>query len=195
MIEQQCQALSALLDGDLPAHRVPGLLNSVARDSELRDRWERYQLIGTALRGEGIAMAYREIAPWVRNRIAAEPSLLVPAVRQRHSSRFGPFAGVALAASIAFLAVFAVPALFEPAATSTRGPAIAQAPSSTAAPPQVRGSERFRDSIPQQRWHLDQPGIENKLDHLLVSHQEFAPATGINGMLPYATLVSYASGR
>jgi sigma-E factor negative regulatory protein RseA len=197
MNEQQRQALSALVDGELPAHLAPGLLDAVERDADLQAMWERYHLIGGALRREGAPSTYREVAAGVRARVASEPTVLAPAAaRGRRLSRLAPFAGVALAASAAFLAVFAVPSLFEPAATPAVGPAAAQmavVPASAGSPAGV--ADRFLVSRPGPRWHVDQPGVENQLDRLLVSHQEYAPATGINGMLPYATLVSYDAGR
>jgi sigma-E factor negative regulatory protein RseA len=197
MKEQQRQALSALLDGELPAPQAGRLLDELERDADLRALWEHYHLVSGALRGERVAVAYRDIADRTRAQIAAEPTVLAPgAVRPRRPSRLAPFAGVALAASAAFLAVFAVPSLFQTGVTPPTAPTTAQVP----APAPVRetqplASERFLVGRPSQRWHLDQPAVATKLDRLLVSHQEYAPATGINGMLPYATLVSYDAGR
>jgi len=197
MKELQQQALSALLDGELTAAQASGVLDTLERDPELRGLWERYHLIGGALRGEGVVMAYRDVAERTRANIATEPTILAPAgPRPRGPSRLAPFAGVALAASAAFLAVFAVPSLFEPAATPPTASTVARA----APPAPIDGSrqaasERFLVGRPVQRWHVDQPAVASKLDRLLVNHQEYAPATGINGMLPYATLVSYDAGR
>lgn len=201
MKEPQQQALSALLDGELPAPQASGVLDTLERDPELRASWERYHLIGGVLRGEGVVSAYRDVAERTRARIATEPWVLAPAGPRlrplsRPPSRLAPFAGVALAASAAFLAVFAVPSLFQPAATPPSASAVAQ----TAVPAPVPASrdatsERFLVGRPVQRWHVDQPAVATKLDRLLVSHQEYAPVTGVNGMLPYATLVSYDAGR
>jgi sigma-E factor negative regulatory protein RseA len=213
MKEQQRQAVSALLDGELAASQVGQVIDALEQDPELRALWDRYHLIGGALRREGAALAWRGIAGQTRARIAAEPTVLAPAnLRHRRPSRVAPFAGVALAASAAFLAVFAVPALFQPEAISP-APEIAQTqpqPSHPAVEAQpvptqsdrapaaqvarVSVADRFAPS-PAQRWHIDQPGVVSHLDRLLVSHQESAPDTGINRMLPYATLVSYGTGR
>jgi sigma-E factor negative regulatory protein RseA len=197
MIEQRQQALSALLDGELGAAQASVVLDALERDPDLRGLWERYHLIGSALRGEAVVMTYREVADQTRVRVAAEPTVLAPSGSRPHRpSRLAPFAGVALAASAAFLAVFAVPSLFEPAAPPPKGPTLAQA----ALPEAVQAArgparERFLVGRSVQRWHVDQPALANKLDRMLVNHQEYAPATGINGMLPYATLVSYDAGR
>ncbi len=197
MKEQQQQALSALLDGELTAAQANGVLDTLERDPELRGAWERYHLIGGALRGEPVVMAYRDVAEETRARVASEPTVLAPAApRARRPSRLAPFAGVALAASAAFLAVLAVPSLFEPASIPSAASTMAQTAEHTAVPEsQAAASERFLVGRPFQRWHVDEPGVASKLDRLLVNHQEYAPATGINGMLPYATLVSYDTGR
>jgi sigma-E factor negative regulatory protein RseA len=47
----------------------------------------------------------------------------------------------------------------------------------------------------ERRWHLDRPDLASKLDLFLVNHQEAAPAAGVKGMLPYATLVGYEGPR
>lgn len=216
MKEQQRQAVSALLDGELAALQAGQVIDALERDPELRALWDRYHLIGGALRREGAALAWRGIADQTRARIATEPTVLAPNnLRHRRPSRVAPFAGVALAASAAFLAVFAVPALFHPDVTSSAPRTAQELPRTVApglAPPEVPAgpsgldrppaaqiarasmADRFAPN-PAQRWHIDQPGVVSHLDRLLVNHQESAPDTGINRMLPYATLVSYGTGR
>jgi sigma-E factor negative regulatory protein RseA len=215
MNEHQRQAVSALLDGELEARQAGPAIDALGRDPELRALWERYHLIGGALRREGAALAWRGIADRTRERIAAEPTVLAPAnLRPRRPSRATSFAGIALAASAAFLAVFAVPALFNPEVSSlprtaatppSQAPARLSPADSGEAPArldavqrgqvaQARVADRFAPN-PAQRWHIDQPGIAQHLDRLLVNHQESAPGTGINRMLPYAALVSYGTGR
>ena len=210
MNEQQRQAVSALLDGELEAPQAGQVIDALERDPELRALWERYHLIGGALRREGGALAWRDIAGQTRARIAAEPTVLSPTnLRRRRPSRAASVAGVALAASAAFLAVFAVPALFNPEVSSLPRTAATLPSPAPADPPeepsrldpaqrgqsaQARVADRFAPN-PAQRWHINEPGIVQHLDRLLVSHQESAPSTGINRMLPYATLVSYGTGR
>ena len=40
-------------------------------------------------------------------------------------------------------------------------------------------------------WSLERPEVESKLNSFLVNHQEYARATGMKGILPYATFVSF----
>lgn len=185
MTEQQRQHLSALVDGEIDAVLLHPTLSALESNPDLAETWERYHLIGQALRREPVRPEYRQIAPRVRQCIANEP---VPIARRavRRPSRLGPFAGAALAAAAAFLAVFAVPQLFGPD-LSRPGPAVTVA---SVSPP-----ARFELTQAGQRWNLEEPELKSKLDRFLVSHQAYSTASGIKGFLPYATVVGYEAGR
>jgi sigma-E factor negative regulatory protein RseA len=196
MSEQQRQHVSALVDGELDSMTVHTALAALAASPDLQAAWERYHLIGNALRGDTIHPEFRQIAERLRARIADEPIPLTPAAARRGggSSRVGTFLGAALAASAAFLAVFAVPQLFE------AGPAVSTTTTTSAplvvvssTPPRVL-TERFEVQTSGQRWHVTQPALENKLDRFLVNHQEYSPVA-LKGLLPYATFVGYETGR
>lgn len=196
MSEQQRQHVSALVDGELDSMTVHTALAALAASPDLQAAWERYHLIGNALRGDAIHPEFRQIAERLRARIADEPIPLTPAAARRGggSSRVGTFLGAALAASAAFLAVFAVPQLFE------TGPAVSTTTTTSAplvvvssTPPHVL-TERFEVQTSGQRWHVTQPALENKLDRFLVNHQEYSPVA-LKGLLPYATFVGYETGR
>jgi len=187
MSEQQRQHLSALVDGEVDPALARATVSALASNKGLREAWEHYHLIGAGIRSERLRGEYREIASLVSARIADEPMLVTPtAPRYVRPSRLGAFAGAALAASAAFLAVFAVPQLFD----SQRVAPISPVAKTLQAPP-----EPFRLFGPAQRWHVDEPALENKLDRLLVTHQEQSPASGLTGFLPYATVVGYEAGR
>lgn len=182
MIEER-QQLSLLVDGELDVRQAAGLCDQVGRDPQLRATWERYQLAGRALRGEHIDPDARAVADRVRSALESEP---VPIMMRKvpRASRTAPFAGAALAAAAVFLAVFAVPSfLHGPGDDRSLPRDLATAELSVAPPSRER------------RWNLNRPDLENKLDLFLVNHQEAAPATGVKGMLSYATLVGYESGR
>jgi len=186
MSEQQRQQLSALVDDEIESALVQETLSAVGSNKGLSDAWERYHLIGAGIRSEPLCGEYRRIALLVSSRIADEPVPIARAVARRRSSRLGTFAGAALAASAAFFAVFAVPQLFEPE-RSDRTPALAE---NLPPPPQP-----FQLASPAQRWHVDKPALESKLDRLLVTHQEQSQASGMKGFLPYATVIGYEAGR
>jgi sigma-E factor negative regulatory protein RseA len=188
MSEQQHQHLSALVDGEIDPALLDVTVSAIESSTELETCWERYHLIGSALRSETIREEYRQIAARVRDRIDGEPIPITrpPASSESRPSRLGPFAGAALAASAAFFAVFAVPELFDPEPGS-KSPSVAQ---STATSP-----AQFQLARSGQRWHLDQPALESKLDRFLMNHQELSTASSIKGFLPYATFVGYEARR
>jgi sigma-E factor negative regulatory protein RseA len=185
MSDQQLEQLSAMMDGELGRQLAGGLLDRICMDSDLRATWERYHLIAQALRGEAIDPAARGLAASVGEALLAEP---IP-IRHRPSRaglllRLAPFGGAALAAGAAFLAVFAVPSLV---GGPERATPVSLQPQVAALSPATGSAER--------RWHLDRPDLASKLDLFLVNHQEAAPAAGVKGMLPYATLVGYEGPR
>lgn len=192
MIDEQRQRISVLQDGELDPASAARLVDALASDPELRGAWERYHLIGLALRHERVEPASASIADAVRRRLEQEPTILAPghlrgtrASRGRH--RVAPFAGIGLAAAAAFMAVFVVPAWLDHGATLAPGtanlPSFASQPTPVLIPAQAK------------RWDLDRPELADKLDLFLVTHQETAPATGSKGILPYATFVGYEAGR
>ena len=104
-----------MADDELDDALTTTTVSALQSDPDLRGTWERYHLIGSAIRREPIRPEYREIAAGVRENLRAEPTVLSPAgTRRAKPSRVGPFVGVGLAAGAAFLAVFAVPQFFSP---------------------------------------------------------------------------------
>jgi len=166
---------------------VHATVSALESSAGLGELWEHYHLIGAAIRSEPVREEYRRIAAQVSQRIAEEPDIMPkPAARPVRISRLAPFVGIALAASAAFFAVFAVPQLFSPGSDA---PVVPSRQAGLAPPKQ------FLLSSPTQRWHVNEPALENKLDRFLVNHQEQSPATGVKGFLPYATLVGYEARR
>lgn len=190
MSDQQREHVSAFLDGEIDETLLRPTVSAMESSTELERTWETYHLIGQAMRGETVHSEFRAIAARVRSQVAAEPELLQRArERKDRSSRLSPFAGAALAASAALLAVFAVPQLFDPAPETP----IASAPA--VAYPATAPTRQFEIARSGQRWHLDKPALQSKLDRFLVNHQAYSPSSGIKGFLPYATVVGYEVGR
>jgi sigma-E factor negative regulatory protein RseA len=183
MNDEPRQRLSELQDGRLDAVQTARLLDAVGRDPSLGATWERYHLIGAAIRGEAVDPRQRVIAERVRQTLAPEPTVLAPPrTPARSRQRLRRFAALALAASLASVVFINAPTLFRGTSPTSADPA---------RPPQL--AERAH--APGERWHLDRPDLANKLDLFLVTHQATVPATGAKGMLPYATLVGYQQSR
>src|ERR1700722_5296777 len=109
MSEQIREQVSAFLDGELPDTETELLLKRLTRDGELRESFGRYALIGEAIRGTSGALLTRGFAGRVNIAIDGEA---VPAHGQ--GTRAGaprwwrPFAGVAVAAGVAAVAIVAL---------------------------------------------------------------------------------------
>lgn len=203
MIDEPKHRLSALLDGELAATQLPALLDALTDDPELRACWERYTLIGQSIRGEAIHINARQLAEQVRTALHTEPTLLRPPrslpVPHRWSRRD---TGWALAASVTLMAVLTLPLLStEPDAPEladvSRNTPLNTPPSTSLSVPLVEQQleHQLAQQFEHQRWHLEQPELASKLDRYLVTHQAKASASGATGLLPYAMLVGYETGR
>lgn len=104
------QQLSALMDGDLSADEARFLLRRLQHDHELAGCWERWQLCGDVLRGQGSAPAPAGFAERVAQTIAAESSSATAGASQapppRPRNLLARWGGGALAASVALVALF-----------------------------------------------------------------------------------------
>lgn len=164
------EQLSALLDGELPEAEVAMAVRRAARDETMRATALRYSLIGDALRDELPPGRPADLVARVRAALDAGPA---PAVampkRFRHIARYG--AGLAVAASVALVALVALPG---------RQP--------VDAPPLLSATE-VASPGPEQRMML-QPvytraagGGPDRLTRYYVNHTGFAPPVSGRGAL------------
>ena len=106
MSEQIREQVSAFLDGELPSSETELLLKRLMRDAELRESFGRYALIGESMRGTASVPVTRSFAARVNGAIDGEPATAAPpAVRIRANRWWRPFAGAAVAAGVAAVAV------------------------------------------------------------------------------------------
>jgi sigma-E factor negative regulatory protein RseA len=109
MSEQIREQVSAFLDGELPNSETELLLKRLTRDPELRESFGRYALIGESLRGGTHARLTQGFPGRVNRAIDGEPLVADPAtVRGRSAVWWRPFAGAAVAAGVAAIAVVAL---------------------------------------------------------------------------------------
>lgn len=182
MSEDHRQRISELQDGELAPSEIPALLEALATDAELRRCWERYALIGQALRGEVIDPQARQLADRVQRALTVEPLRPLSRPRSRWTGPRVRLIGVGLAASVLLVAVLSTPLLLrERQASYPRVPLVA------------RMNEQRGWSV--QRWHIGRPELVHKLDRYLLTHQAAAPATSAKGSLPYVMLVGGSGGR
>jgi sigma-E factor negative regulatory protein RseA len=153
------------------------LLRRLAGDDMLRRQFSRYQLISDALRDH----LPEQVTPDFHLRVqAALRDEAVPAAapaRVNLAAFVKPAAGVAIAASVAVVAVLSLQGVRQ-ADPQSATPTVASAPAATdyiraeGQPPPAAASRPARD-----------------LDAYLVNHHEIAVNRGMRGMLPYVQIV------
>lgn len=112
MTEKLKQSLSAVIDDEAEAFEVRRVLDELDRDPALAGLWDRYHIIGSALRGERTGAQATMLPTAMRDRIweALEPELagaagMPAAAAAGGKSRLGRYTGLAVAASVAFAVV------------------------------------------------------------------------------------------
>ncbi len=220
------ERLSSLLDGELDDTQQRHAIDALSGDAGARERWERFHLAGDVLHGD-LAEA---IDPRFTSRVMAaiddEPAILAPppprqssTTRTHAPSRLSKrFAGLAVAASVAAVAVMGVESLYheDPAAPlnqqvaentsppseyirlakqpslSTAAPlasvvnAPLTAPSSPLAAPSLTARTEMFRAHPEIVRHIDP-----RLHKYLINHSQQAARSNIQGVMPYARIVTY----
>jgi sigma-E factor negative regulatory protein RseA len=106
MSEQIREQVSAFLDGELPNSETELLLKRLTRDTDLRESFGRYALIGECVRGGTRARLSQGFMSRVNSAIdGAAPGAAPPAVRGRFRPWSRMVAGAAVAAGVAAVAV------------------------------------------------------------------------------------------
>jgi len=208
MNEKIDEQLSALIDDELTSHEVNEVLDVLAKDNELRNRWERYHLIRDVMHNDLQSDIQHGLSDRVHEALQSEPTMLAPS---RKVVSFPPFmkqvTSFAVAASITAVAILGV--------QSVTHQNVVTAPQQVASVPDVQqipgvAPQRVATSpdytrpassntewtrVSGTRWNLNRKDVELKLNSYLVNHSEYSGFSGMRGLLPYAKIVSYDSNR
>jgi sigma-E factor negative regulatory protein RseA len=186
------ERLSALVDSEAEGFEVRRLLDELARNKQDMALWERYHLIGDAVRG-GLNHAARPgFADAVMARIADEAES-VPVAGAVGRRLVKPVAGVAMAASVAVAVLVGVVNLTggeDPAV-----PAVAEAentippPAQRAAPAADAGPVIAASSTSRSRPALEPlEASDARIHSFIVNHAEHGAG---RGLMPYVRVVGY----
>lgn len=186
------EQLSAMADGEIETEGTRFLLKRLERDPEFRGSWERYHLIRDCLRHQG-TMAPADfcagVAALIDADIAAESR---PA--QRHVWR--GFAGGAIAAGVAAMALFALRPVADSGAldnaqnglAATNLDQVAAMTTSDLVPPW-----RVAPVAERERFVLVQQPMPAELDGYFLRHGEAAGGSSLLGPLPAVQTVASAA--
>ena len=168
------EQLSALVDNELAENEQRLLLKQLAADPGLQARLSRYQLASDALHNHLPQRIDPAFHTRVQAAIADAPPLRAGGTVVR--SLLKPATGVAIAASVAVVAVLSLQSIRDENPDETQ--VLASSPDTSS------GTYLRADNIPPPAAPLAQG-----LDVYLVNHNEYAVNRSMQGMLPYVRLV------
>lgn len=205
MTDKWNEKISALMDHQLSAPETDECAARVAHDPALRDCWERYHLIGDALRNNGQNNLpdnlKHDLAARVSSIIANEAPLPISLDTYQHTHRyikgrsaafFKPLVGMAIAASVAMVAIVSF---------NMTGGVNPSGQQLVMAPLQNSASMMSAQSVPQAvtapapvASQPTDPTLANpQLAGYLEDHSKYSNTTLVQGqMLPYVRIVGYA---
>lgn len=172
------EQLSACLDGELPDRELALLLKRVGQDRELRSTMTRYGIISETLRTGSAARISPDFAARVMGQVEAEPKTAAPRISPALWHRLRPAAGLAVAASVAALALFSVQrsGMFpadEVATTAAEGV--------TATPEIQESSDRYVVPMNASSSSVFIPAT--RLTNYVVAHSEYSSPLGRRSVL------------
>lgn len=180
MNDKILEQVSALADSELSSQEAELLFARMAKDAGLRDAWQDYHLIGDAMRN---GLGETHDADFAARVLAAVDGVEQPAGRRFNTNRWlvrlRPVAGLAVAASVAMVAVFAL--------QQPHGPAPAEVvPTGAGSPATVPmlGAQQvdFTD--------VESPELQNQLRGYLLNHNEHAASAPMRGLMPYVQITA-----
>lgn len=190
MSEQVREQISAFLDGELPRAETDLLLRRLTRDSELRQTFGRYALIGEACRDDGGTRLSARFAANLGRALDAEAPLAAGIQRRPRTRRLWRHAAsAAVAAGVAVVAVFA---LQQRANTPTLGlhrpkfaSTLAVAPQFRAAPAGVADAshEALSYTVPTTLAEAPAALPPARLTNYVFAHSEYTSFLGQRSLL------------
>jgi sigma-E factor negative regulatory protein RseA len=219
MTKQYEEQLSSFMDGELDHTSHEQIIKNISSDQQLKNRWERYHLISDSLKNNLPASLQFDFADSVMSAVEAEPTVLAPQTQRvgQPSERMpAPLmkrvAGFAIAASVATIAVIGVQTQYESEAPeqiaempSSRDfvriqnePQVAVLPSLNA--PITKDGFTTASSVQQralgfaiQNPQKSEPNVVEfnpQLHKYIVNHHQHVSGTRVQGLIPYARIVS-----
>jgi len=184
--------LSAVIDNELSEQEMLQVSHQISRDSDLREKLVRYQMISDSLRGETVNLPSMDLVNSVSQRLESEPTVLAPVKSHRGIPKWiQPAAGAALAASVAAGGILLAPQFIggtQQQAPSSGGLQVVAQPVSQVAPVPTLVAKK------EPHWKtIEDNHTRTRLDNYLEQHSQYAPAPGgVRGVMPYTSFVSYS---
>jgi sigma-E factor negative regulatory protein RseA len=178
--------LSELMDGEIGGETGRFILRRLEASSELRGAWARYHLIRDCMRYQDRSFAHTELSVRVRQAISSAPDPAEAGVASSGRRWLRPVAGLAVAATVALMAVVAV----SPNLQHTAVPAGDQAAAIPAAPftsPNILARGPASTSYSQVSVLGD--AAARKMNSYLLRHYQVAGSSGGKGFVSFVPIV------
>ncbi len=205
------EKISALVDGELDKQECQTAVNELLNDDAKRTAWGRYHLIGDTLKRSLPLGIDHGFSSRVMAALDSEPTVLAPP-RQTHSSWGQRAAGLAVAASVAAVAVLGVQFMYQqdgqaPTQQLAKLPTklspiqmqqqkVARAKIQQSIQPSLQSSLRANIQTVTQTSVLANPPSRltareySRLNKYLVDHNQLASGAVMQGVIPYARIVA-----
>ena len=183
--------LSAFLDGELGHAESLKLIRQLDDDLELRGQWQRYHTYGSVLRDEMTPVLSTDFIQRVLRDLENEPVHLAPAAVTSRRRMAGPLAGFAVSASLVRIAILLhKPVLQDNQEAAVSTVAEVSAPAMTLPKPVVATSDSGIIVANSKNEN-----IRERINLLMVEHNEYNPAGDMTGIMPYSRFVGYNPRR
>ena len=219
MSKQIDEQISAFMDGELHEAEHANLIHQICRDDELKSRWQNYHLISDVMKNNTASSiaADNHFALSVMGALENEPTIFAPTALKHNKAHVRQkIAGVAIAASVAAVAVIGVQSMNQP---KEAAPSLAEMPSTD----QYVRMEQTQPSIADVSSPMNVPTMSgptipalkastsqasNSLDgaqqdpnvtqiyqynpelyKYLLNHNQYTLGSHVQGVMPYARIV------
>ena len=212
----QSEALSALVDDEASEFELRRILKASEDDLQLKQEWQRYQLIGAAIRNDLPAVSYTDLSASISAAIAADSEFdirdesIVSKSAGKIAALWSTLGRVAVAASVAGAVVFGVQSYQSPLQTAGENITAAVSSSTPSGLPIGYGAPEMaartvsaagyrpatlgrqvdfvpRQSAPAQpKSNAYNAELQAYLNHLMLEHAEHAALNASRGMMPFA---------
>ena len=193
MRDEMKESVSYFIDGELDQEAAELLIMKLCEDNDLRRQWRRFNTYRSAIRDELSPVLSAGFSDRVIQALANEPVQLAPAslTKPKRTRLRGPLAGLAVAASLVGIAILLTKPVIQDS-QENEASTVAELSSPVIASLPVQDSPIGKN----QEYDLivansKNENVRERINRLLVEHNEYNPASDMTGIWSYSRFVGY----
>jgi len=184
--------ISAFVDGELPENESELLLRRLSQDAALRSQVARYLQIGRLIRREREIPRMDELRKRIAMALGEQPDETPVRPEQSRGRLLKPAAGVAIAASVAVVALIGLRQADLPGAVEPAGQTVAASRPSLATAIAIETVGGYTEPLPEEALR-SRPG--DMLTQYYLSHGATSADLGANGILTRLVTLELREGE